>query len=104
MLLGANPSTAVSLADRLYAGEATILTETIVNGKVRRDLPHPEAERYQQKYKEVHEFIVGYRTDDPTTRLDRMEDAVSDVQEQNPNYPYLPLLKYAVEQLKKFEK
>ena len=34
MLLGANRDTAVSLADRLYRGEATILTETIVNGKV----------------------------------------------------------------------
>jgi hypothetical protein len=81
MLLGADPSTAEGFATRLLAGDATILTETIVNGKISRESAHP-AEAMD---------VMGADPNDPTV-AESMRKDIATIPVDNPLRPLLEQL------------
>jgi len=79
MLLGADPGTAKAAAGRLLAGDATILTETIVNGQISRESTRPA---------EAMEHVHGTHPDDPTV-AESMQKGIANIPADNPLRPIL---------------
>ena len=86
MFLGADPSAAESKAGDLLAGKATILKETIENGKINREVAHPEE-------------VMKHMMDMPTVR----SQILGDIKHSAPDSPYLPLVKRLEERLKELD-
>jgi hypothetical protein len=91
MLLGADPGTAEGFAARLLAGDATILTETIVNGQISRESAHPV---------EVMQHVHGADPEAPSV-AESMKEVVKTVPA---NHPFRPILEELAEALQVLNK